>query len=209
MFYCLCLHLFNFTVSLQDAGTAPGTIVTSAGKTRRPSASSAPTPSARLTRRGRCVPGPPQDSCAVWSTTSLKDRTARIKASAPRRIQRPPLLPSPPAVLKAPGRQREPRPKRRAPRGKQLRPEVTFDLSESRKTKLDSDTCFPAVHEQKKNPSYCRKNKSQEPRHCTSSSSGNAADLSRARQPPPAHCSNTSRFLFSNIFRFCFFSRLH
>lgn len=130
--------------SLQAAGTAPGTTVTSAGKTQRPSASSAPTPSARLTRRGRCVPGLPQDSCAVRSTTSWTPRTTRIRMSTLRQTRRAPsLLPSPAILLKAPGRQKAPRPKQRALRGKQQRPEVTFDPSESQKTKLDSDARFP------------------------------------------------------------------
>lgn len=67
--------------SLQDAGIAPGTTVTSAGKTQRLSASSARTPSARLTRRGRCAPGPRRDSCAARSTTSWRERTTRFRVT--------------------------------------------------------------------------------------------------------------------------------
>lgn len=110
---------------LQAAGTAPGTTVTSAGKTRRPSASSAPTPSARPTRRGRCARGPPQVSCAARSTTSWTAPTTRIPVSTLSRMPRaPPLPPSPAVLLKAPGRRKALRPKPRAPRGKQRRPDL-------------------------------------------------------------------------------------
>lgn len=103
-------------VVLQAAGTAPGITVTSAGRTPWLSANCVQTPSARLTRRGCCVPGPPRDSCAARSTMSLRGRTTRPRPSALRRTP-PPLVP------KAPGK---PRPKTRAPRGKRPRPDGTF-----------------------------------------------------------------------------------
>lgn len=95
---------------LQDAGTAPGTTATSAGKTRRPSVSSAPTPSASLTRRGRCAPLLSRDSCAVRSTTSWRSPPAKVRMRDLKGTLR--ARPAPSAVLKAP------RPKPRAPRGK-------------------------------------------------------------------------------------------
>lgn len=143
---------------LQAAGIAPGTTVTSAGKTPRPSASSAPTPSARLTRRGRCARGPPQVSCAVRSTTSWTAPTTRIRVSTQSQMPRAPPLPPSSAVLKAPGRRKELRPKRRAPRGKRRRPEVTLEPSESQKTKPG----FPLTNKYKPHVLSLR---SQEQRH--------------------------------------------
>ena len=117
------VHIFG-SCPLQAAGTAPGTTVTSVGKTRRPSVSCAPTPSARPTRRGRCAPGPPRGSCAAPSTTSWRGPTLRPRISAQRQTRPTPLQPSPSAARKAPGKPRRRRTRRKAPRGKQPRPEA-------------------------------------------------------------------------------------
>lgn len=140
--------------------------MTSVGKTLKPSANSAPTLSARLTRRGRCVPGPPQDSCVVWSTKSWREATATPRISTRRRKRPPPSV----VPLKAPRRRREQRAKQRAPREKPQTPEVTFHRAKN--TKPDSGPLLPHPHIVF----------SQEPRHCTSLLSGKAADLSHAQQ---------------------------
>lgn len=104
----------------QAAGTARGTTATSAGRTPRPSASSAPTPSAGPTRRGGCGPAPPAASCAVWSTTSWKARTAPPTTRAQWAVLPRPLRSAAP---EAPGRRIGPAAEPRAPNGKQQKPE--------------------------------------------------------------------------------------
>lgn len=174
----------SLVLSPQAAGTAPGTTATSVGKTRRPFVSFAPTPSARLTRRGRYVPGHPQDSCAVRSTMSWRVLTTRPGISAQRQMWPMPLQVVSLVVRKAPRKRRQARPKQKAPRGKQQRPESSF--SESQKTKPPSN--LPIYDEML--------SRSQEPRHCTPSSSGNAADFASI-------CG--SCFFSSNIFRLLFY----
>lgn len=118
---------------LQDVGTVPGTTVMSAGKTLRPSANSAPTPSARPTRRGRCTRGPPQDSCAARSTRSWTPLPTRNRKRALRQA----LPPAQHALPNAPRRATEPRAKPRAPRGRQPRPEAPLTSQRARRPNTD------------------------------------------------------------------------